>query len=71
MEINNNIKSKVVKILSGAISRNYILTYCELIHLKVRVPRVLLILFFFKDFIYLFLERGEVREKQRKRNIDM
>ena len=25
---------------------------------------------FFKDFIYLFLERGEGREKERERNID-
>ena len=25
--------------------------------------------FFFKDFIYLFLERGEEREKERERNI--
>ena len=27
--------------------------------------------FFFKDFIYLFLERGKGREKERERNIDM
>ena len=26
---------------------------------------------FFKDFIYLFLERGEGREKERERNINM
>ena len=26
---------------------------------------------FFKDFIYLFLERGEGREKERERNIDV
>ena len=26
---------------------------------------------FFKDFIYLFLERGQGREKARKRNIDV
>ena len=26
---------------------------------------------FFKDFIYLFLERGEEREKKRERNINM
>ena len=26
-------------------------------------------LLFFKDFIYLFLERGEGREKERERNI--
>ena len=26
---------------------------------------------FFKDFIYLFLERGEGREKDRERNIDV
>ena len=25
---------------------------------------------FFKDFIYLFLERGEGRKKERERNID-
>ena len=25
----------------------------------------------FKDFIYLFLERGEGREKERERNIDV
>ena len=28
-----------------------------------------LVSFFFKDFIYLFLERGEGREKERERNI--
>ena len=27
--------------------------------------------FFFKDFIYLFLERGEGREKERERNINV
>ena len=27
--------------------------------------------FIFKDFIYLFLERGEGREKKRKRNINV
>ena len=26
--------------------------------------------YFFKDFIYLFLERGEGKEKERKRNIN-
>ena len=26
---------------------------------------------FFKDFIYLFLERGEVKEKERERNISV
>ena len=26
---------------------------------------------YFKDFIYLFSERGEGREKERKRNIDV
>ena len=26
---------------------------------------------FFKDVIYLFLEKGEVREKERERNIDV
>ena len=30
---------------------------------------VTIIFLFFKDFTYLFLERGERREKQRKRNI--
>ena len=29
------------------------------------------ILKFFKGFIYLFLERGEGREKKRDRNIDV
>ena len=28
-------------------------------------------LFFFKVYIYLFLERGEAREKERKRNISV
>ena len=28
-------------------------------------------IFFFEDFIYLFLERGEGREKARERNTDM
>ena len=28
-------------------------------------------LFCFNDFIYLFLERGEGREKERERNIDV
>ena len=27
--------------------------------------------FFWKDFIYLFLERGEGREKERERNINV
>ena len=27
--------------------------------------------FFRKDFIYLFLERGEGREKEKERNIDV
>ena len=27
--------------------------------------------FFLKDFIYLFLERGEGKEKERERNISM
>ena len=27
--------------------------------------------FFFKDFIYLFLERGEGKEKERERNINV
>ena len=31
---------------------------------------ILFYLFIFKDFIYLFLERGEGREKERERNID-
>ena len=26
---------------------------------------------FFKDFVYLFLERGEGREKERERNINV
>ena len=30
-----------------------------------------IISFFFKDFIYLFLERGERREKERERNINV
>ena len=29
-----------------------------------------IILFYFNDFIYLFSERGEGREKERERNID-
>ena len=35
------------------------------------VNRLCLSLFFLKDFIYLFLERGEGREKKRERNIDV
>ena len=31
----------------------------------------ILLFFFFKDFIYLFLERGEGREKERERNINV
>ena len=27
--------------------------------------------YFLKDFIYLFLERGEGREKERERNVDV
>ena len=27
--------------------------------------------YFFKDFIYLFLERGEGREKEREKNINV
>ena len=30
-----------------------------------------LFILFFKDFIYLFLERGVVRDKERERNINM
>ena len=30
-----------------------------------------LFFFFFKDLIYLFLERGEGREKERQRNINV
>ena len=29
------------------------------------------LVYFFKDFIYLFLERGEGREKERERNISV
>ena len=32
---------------------------------------LLYIFSFFKDFIYLFLERGEGREKERERNINV
>ena len=31
----------------------------------------ILVFFFFKDFIYLFLERGEGKEKERERNINV
>ena len=34
-----------------------------------RLLRCVLGFFFFKDFIYLFLERGEGKEKDRERNI--
>ena len=30
--------------------------------------RIIASLFFFKDFIYLFLERGEGKEKEREKN---
>ena len=29
------------------------------------------VLVFFKDFIYLFLDRGEEREKEKERNINV
>ena len=32
---------------------------------------VIFFLFFLKDFIYLFLDRGEGREKERERNINV
>ena len=32
---------------------------------------VVLILFYLKDFIYLFLERGEGREKERGKSINV
>ena len=35
------------------------------------VPGSATFLFFFKDFIYLFLERGEGREEERERNISV
>ena len=35
----------------------------------IRSPPI--ISFFFEDFIYLFLERGEGREKARERNINV
>ena len=35
------------------------------------IPSFLGALFFFKDFIYLFLVRGEGREKERERNINV
>lgn len=44
MEVNKNFKSKVIKTHSEVISKNYILTYCEVVCLKVRVSRVYLIL---------------------------
>ena len=31
----------------------------------------LLTIYLFKDFMYLFLERGEEREKERERNINV
>ena len=33
--------------------------------------RMTYFILFFKDFIYLFLERGEGREKERERNINV
>ena len=33
--------------------------------------RLLVYFYFLKDFIYLFSENGEGREKERKRNIDV
>ena len=30
-----------------------------------------IVFIYFKDFIYLFLEKGERREKERERNIDV
>ena len=33
------------------------------------VEDILVLFFFFKDFIYLFFERGEGREEERERNI--
>ena len=38
--------------------------------LRVNITAVTL-LYFFKEFIYLFLERGEGREKERERNINV
>ena len=43
-----------------------------MVKLKDTAIRYLSILYFiFKDFIYLFLERGEGREKERERNINV
>ena len=38
---------------------------------KTTQARALLTLFFFKDFIYLFLEGGEGKEKERERSINV
>ena len=35
------------------------------------INELIYLFIYFKDFIYLFLERGEGREKERERNIDV
>ena len=35
------------------------------------VENVILVASFFQDFIYLFVERGEGREKERERSMDV
>lgn len=46
MEINNNCNSKVIKkkIYSEMVSKDYLLTYCEVELLKIKVSRAYLIL---------------------------
>ena len=39
--------------------------------LPILSPEIIENMLFFKDLIYLFLEREEVREKERERNIDV
>ena len=47
-------------------------TKCShLCHLSLVTTSQNIYLFIFKDFIYVYLERGEGREKDRERNIDV
>ena len=40
--------------------------------IKSEIPLCLhFVIVFFKDFVYLFLERGELSEKERERNINV
>ena len=60
--------------VSGKARSNVLLTGMQMIQLfwqGIRQYHLIILYSFFKDFIYLFLERGKWREKERERNINV